>query len=263
MLLVTILAVGAAIGLIISTTGVGGGVIVLPVLTYFFGMDALMAVATANLLSMLMKVTSSYMHFRLGNIPFKRALIVLGIMLPSTFLASIFVNYLGSLNEYQQQVEWGINALVVAAIVFSLFLFIQRMFFSLPTKTVNDSTELVPLNIRALLLPAISAGVVLGATGVGGGVVVLPLLLRYANLSIKQAIGTSIFTTTLLSGSSALAYMQDGHTDVHLALMLFLGSLISIPLSKWLLTRMPDRVFQYATLFLIICSAVMMLARLF
>ena len=69
MLFITILAVGAAIGLIISTTGVGGGVIVLPILTYFFGMNALMAVATANLLSMLMKVTSSYMHFRLGNIP--------------------------------------------------------------------------------------------------------------------------------------------------------------------------------------------------
>lgn len=35
MLLITTLAVGAVIGLIISTTGVGGGVIVLPVLTYF------------------------------------------------------------------------------------------------------------------------------------------------------------------------------------------------------------------------------------
>lgn len=36
MLLITTLAVGAVIGLIISTTGVGGGVIVLPVLTYFW-----------------------------------------------------------------------------------------------------------------------------------------------------------------------------------------------------------------------------------
>ncbi|MGV3069358.1 sulfite exporter TauE/SafE family protein [Proteus mirabilis] len=262
MLFITILAVGAAIGLIISTTGVGGGVIVLPILTYFFGMNALMAVATANLLSMLMKVTSSYMHFRLGNIPFKRAMIVLAIMLPSTFLASLLVNYLGSLAQYQQQVEWGIKALVVAAIIFSLFLFIQRMFFSSPV-IAKQITPLAPLNIKALLLPAIAAGVVLGATGVGGGVVVLPLLLRYANLSIKQAIGTSIFTTTLLSGSSALAYMQDGHTDIHLALLLFLGSLISIPLSKWLLIKMPDRVFQYATLFLILCSTFMMLARLF
>lgn len=66
-------------------------------------------------------------------------------------------------------------------------------------------------------MPAISAGVVLGATGVGGGVVVLPLLLRYLKLSIKQAIGTAIFVTTILSGSSAIAYMRDGHTHIVLA----------------------------------------------
>lgn len=75
--------------------------------------------------------------------------------------------------------------------LFFSLLFIQRMFFSSPV-IAKQITPLAPLNIKALLLPAIAAGVVLGATGVGGGVVVLPLLLRYANLSIKQAIGTSI-----------------------------------------------------------------------
>ena len=64
MLLVTQLLIGSAIGLVITTTGVGGGVILLPVLIYLFGMNALAAVATANLLSMLMKISSSYIHFR-------------------------------------------------------------------------------------------------------------------------------------------------------------------------------------------------------
>ena len=69
LLLLGELLIGAVLGLIISTTGVGGGVLVLPVLVYLFGMDALAAVATANLLSMLMKISSTGMHFRLGNIP--------------------------------------------------------------------------------------------------------------------------------------------------------------------------------------------------
>ena len=119
------------------------------------------------------------------------------------------------------------------------------------------------MSVRELLLPGITAGVVLGATGVGGGIVVLPMLLRYARMDIRQAIGTSIFVTTLLSASSAVAYMQDGHTDVRLALWLFAGSLLSMPLTKILLTRMPDRAFQYATLILILCSAVMMMLNLF
>lgn len=258
-MIVTELVVGAVVGLIISTTGVGGGVIVLPILTYFFGLNALVAVATANFLSMLMKISSSYMHFKLGNIPIKGAMTVLAIMLPSTFLASLLVAWLSGLAEYRQQVEWGINGLVAAAILFSLYLFIHRMFFESPIKTAKNSTN----DIKSLWFPAVMAGVVLGATGVGGGVVVLPLLLRYMKLNIKQAIGTSIFVTTVLSGSSALAYAQGGYTDVKLALTLCAGALIVMPLAKYLLLHLSERVFQYATLLLILCSAVMMTANLF
>lgn len=253
-MILTELAIGALIGLIISTTGVGGGVIVLPILTYFFGLNALAAVATANFLSMLMKISSSYMHFRLGNIPFKGALMVLAIMLPSTFLSSLFVTWLGSIPEYEKQVEWGINLLVAAAIIFSLYLFIHRMFFANPIKKpqVKDN------QLRAMALPAVIAGIVLGTTGVGGGVVVLPMLLRYMHLNIKQAIGTSIVVTTVLSGSSALAYAQDGHTDLKLALILCAGALLVMPLAKYLLVTLSERAFQYITLLLILCSAVMM-----
>ena len=258
-MILTELAIGAVIGLIISTTGVGGGVIVLPILTYFFGLNALAAVATANFLSMLMKVTSSYMHFRLGNIPFKGAMIVLAIMLPSTFLSSLFVTWLGGLPSYKTQVEWGINLLVAAAIIFSLYLFIQRMFFSAPIKAPIVKTN--PL--QGMVIPAILAGIVLGATGVGGGVVVLPMLLRYMQLNIKQAIGTSIFVTTVLSGSSALAYAQEGYTDLKLALILCAGALVVMPLAKYLLVHLSERTFQYITLLLIACSAIMMTLNLF
>nr|WP_314264690.1 sulfite exporter TauE/SafE family protein [uncultured Moellerella sp.] len=258
-MIVTELVVGAIVGLIISTTGVGGGVIVLPILTYFFGLNALVAVATANFLSMLMKISSSYMHFKLGNIPIKGAMTVLAIMLPSTFLASLLVAWLSGLAEYRQQVEWGINGLVAAAILFSLYLFVHRMFFESPIKVAKNSSN----NIKSLWFPAVMAGIVLGATGVGGGVVVLPLLLRYMQLNIKQAIGTSIFVTTVLSGSSALAYAQEGYTDVKLALILCAGALIVMPLAKYLLLHLSERVFQYTTLLLILCSAVMMTANLF
>ncbi|HEM8293429.1 TPA: sulfite exporter TauE/SafE family protein [Providencia stuartii] len=258
-MILTELAIGAVIGLIISTTGVGGGVIVLPILTYFFGLNALAAVATANFLSMLMKISSSYMHFRLGNIPFKGAMIVLAIMLPSTFLASLLVTWLGSLEGYEKQVEWGINLLVAAAIIFSLYLFVQRMFFAAPVKiTVVQASQL-----KSMALPAVLAGIVLGATGVGGGVVVLPMLLRYMQLNIKQAIGTSIFVTTVLSGSSALAYAQEGYTDLKLALILCVGALIVMPVAKYLLVHLSERTFQYITLLLITCSAIMMTLNLF
>ncbi|MDX7985825.1 sulfite exporter TauE/SafE family protein [Xenorhabdus sp. 12] len=259
MLLISELAVGAVIGLIISTTGVGGGVIVLPVLTYFFGLDALAAVATANLLSMLMKISSSYMHFRMGNIPLRQSLMILLIMIPGTVLASYGVTALSHSSYNQMEIEWGINLLVVLAILFSLYLFYCRI--RGPEKPMMDTIPKSGL-MKPLLLPGTGAGLLLGATGVGGGIVVLPFLLRYAQMNIKQAIGVSLFVTMLLSGTSAFAYAQGGHTDWKLALILFIGSLLGIPFANYLLKQLPDKVFQYATLFLILCSAVLMGIRL-
>ncbi|MBC8951513.1 hypothetical protein Xenpb_00150 [Xenorhabdus sp. PB62.4] len=66
----------------------------------------------------------------------------------------------------------------------------------------------------------------------------------------------------ILSGSSAFAFAYGDHTNWKLALVLFVGSLLSIPLAKYLMKQMPDKVFQYATLFLILCSAVLMGIRL-
>ena len=91
---------------------------------------------------------------------------------------------------------------------------------------------------------------------------VLPLLLRYLKLSIKQAIGTSIFVTTILSGSSAIAYMRDGYTDVVLAFTLCIGSLITIPLAKYLMLCLSDRILHYVTLLFILSSAIMMSIKL-
>ena len=120
----------------------------LPILTYLYGMNALMAVATANLLSMLMKVASSWLHYKLGNIPLRRAMIVLGIMLPATFGASLLVTWLASVPAWQAITEKSINLLVVAAILFSLWLFIQRIF---PPPLPADTAE-TPMSVRELLL---------------------------------------------------------------------------------------------------------------
>ncbi|WP_159567514.1 sulfite exporter TauE/SafE family protein [Budvicia diplopodorum] len=253
------LLIGAALGLVISTTGVGGGVLVLPVLTYMFGMDALAAVATANLLSMLMKISSTGMHFRLGNIELKRSLAILAVMLPSTLIASYGITLLARVAAWHRYVQFGINTLIVLAIALSLFIFCTRLFR--PEKLAHQQPEMPRHGISGFILPGACAGITIGTTGVGGGVVMLPILIKYAGMNIKQAIGTSVFVTMLLSGASALAYGQGGFTDVHLAIVLGLGSILTIPLAKYLLKTVSERTFQWVTFGFIVCSAMTMLYR--
>lgn len=61
------------------------------------------------------------MHFRLGNVPIKSAVVVLAIMIPATVLTSFLVSYFSQWPGYQPQVELAINILIVVAIIYSLF----------------------------------------------------------------------------------------------------------------------------------------------
>ncbi|MFS1537394.1 MAG: hypothetical protein ACL7BU_00335 [Candidatus Phlomobacter fragariae] len=126
-------------------------------------MDVLFAVSAASFLSILMKISSSYMYFRLGNVLIKSVMVVLVIIIPATVLTSYLVSYFSQWQGYQQQVELAINILIVVAIIYSLFLFIHRIFFSF---SLNQFEKNNTIDVMSLLLPAISAGVVLGATGV-------------------------------------------------------------------------------------------------
>lgn len=253
------LLIGALLGLVITTTGVGGGILVLPVLTWMFGMDTLSAVATANLMSMLMKLSSSWIHFRLGHIPIRSSMVILLIMLPSTLLASYGITLLAAVDAWYPRVQWGINSLVVIAIALSLFIFCTRLFH--PDRVAAQGAGQSG-NIRQFILPGTCAGITLGATGVGGGVVMLPLLMKFARMNIKQSIGTSVFVTMLLSGASAFAYGQGGYTDVQLALVLSVGSILSLPLARYLLKAVPERTFQWVTFVFIVVSAATMLYRM-
>lgn len=259
--LVLQLVSGSIIGLILATTGVGGGIIVIPVLGFVFHMDALAAVATANLLSLLMKLSSSVMHYRLGNISLHNVLITTLIMLPVTMLSSYFISYAGTLPKWSATVEFGVNLTIVLAIVFSFIPMLRRR------KTTHDEEltgkALDEQSYSAFILPGIFTSLIIGTTGVGGGILVLPVFIHYLNMGVKEAIGTSILVTALLSGASALAYSQGGHTDISMAWWLFVGSLFSLPLANRLLKTLSQQVFRKLTYFFIIVSAIAMTAKLF
>lgn len=128
------------------------------------------------------------MHFRLGNIPLKRSLIILAVMLPSTIIASYGITVLAGIPAWHSYVQFGINMLIVLAIALSLIIFCTRLFR--PEKLIDPLRQLD--NIRRFIFPGICAGITIGATGVGGGVVMLPILIKYASMNIKQAIGTIV-----------------------------------------------------------------------
>lgn len=96
------------------------------------------------------------------------------------------------------------------------------------------------------LIIGLGAGVLSGVFGIGGGIVIVPALLWTAQMTIAQAIGTSLGALLLPVGAlGAWEYWKNGNLDVRAALLIafglflgvFLGARIAQSLSPVLLKR--------------------------
>src|SRR5690348_13769022 len=83
------------------------------------------------------------------------------------------------------------------------------------------------------------AGLVGSLTGLGGGVVIIPLLTLVFKVDIHYAIGTSLISVIATSSGSAAAYVKEGITNIRIGMFLeiattagaFTGAILAIYVS--------------------------------
>jgi uncharacterized protein len=71
-----------------------------------------------------------------------------------------------------------------------------------------------------LLLGAFAAGLLGSLTGLGGGVVLIPLLTLIFHVDIRYAIGASLVASIANSSGAAAAYIKEGITNVRIGMFL-------------------------------------------
>jgi len=96
--------------------------------------------------------------------------------------------------------------------------------------------EIVQLSIIGAL-----AGLLSGLLGVGGGIVLVPLMVSWLGLTQHQAHGTSLAVIVFTVLSSLLSYAYSGTIDVGIAILLTIGSVIGVRLGALWMTRVPAR----------------------
>lgn len=87
-----------------------------------------------------------------------------------------------------------------------------------------------------LLVASISAGLVGSLTGLGGGVVLIPLLTLLFKVDIHYAIGTSLISVIATSSGSAAAYVKEGISNIRLGMFLELATTIGAVTGAFLAT---------------------------
>ncbi|MFY8097399.1 MAG: sulfite exporter TauE/SafE family protein [Flavobacterium sp.] len=100
--------------------------------------------------------------------------------------------------------------------------------------------------ILSLLIIGILAGVLSGLVGVGGGVIMVPLMVLFFGMSQHQAQGTSLAVLAVpVTAVAVYNYYQEGHINVKFALIIavffvigsILGSKVAINLDQKMLKK--------------------------
>ncbi len=86
----------------------------------------------------------------------------------------------------------------------------------------------MPLHTLGLLVAggAVAAGLLGALTGLGGGLVIVPMLTLLFHVDIRYAIGASLVSVIATSSGAAAAYVREGFTNVRVGMLLETGTTI-------------------------------------
>lgn len=85
---------------------------------------------------------------------------------------------------------------------------------------------------------AFLAGLLGSLTGLGGGVVIVPLLTLGFGIDFRYAVGASLVSVIATSSGAAVAYVREGYTNIRVGMLLevatTVGALIGAGLAAWI-----------------------------
>jgi uncharacterized membrane protein YfcA len=257
-------------GLLGSLVGVGGGIIVVPLLSLFLGVDIHHAIA-ASIISVIATscgAASSYVRSHVSNLRLGMLLEIATAAgaLSGAFLAVVIAS------------RW-LFVLFGAVLVYTAFSMgrkPQARTAPLPTDALADrlklhgaffdpatKSEVVYRVARTKVGFAISyvAGIVSGLLGVGGGVIKVPVMNLAMGLPLKACTATSNFMIGVTAAASAAVYFTRGEVQPFIAAPVAVGVLLGAQSGAKVMGHLKSDWIRLIFVAVLVVSAVQMFLR--
>ncbi|MDN3495459.1 sulfite exporter TauE/SafE family protein [Planococcus sp. APC 4015] len=225
--IITCVSIGLGAGLLSGLFGVGGGTVIVPLLVLVLGFGQRLAAGTslgAIVPTAAVGVISYGLNDSVAWIP---ALIlaagaVIGAQIGTWLLPKVPVTAL----------RWGFVGFLVVVIV-SLFLVVPSRDAELPLSV---------LTVIGLVVLGLITGTLAGLLGVGGGVVVVPVLMLLFGTSDLIAKGTSLLMMIPAALSGTIGNIRRHNVDLVAAGIVGLAACTTTALGAWLATLLRPEV---------------------
>jgi uncharacterized membrane protein YfcA len=205
--------IGVAVGFFSGLFGVGGGIILVPLLLLAIGLSQRLASGTSLAAVLPTAIAGLIGYASVGNVDWLAG----GVLAVGAVGGSLLGTWLLHITP-QRLLRW-IFVVFLAAVA-------ARMFFLVPDRSAD--LEFGPATIAGLLVLGLVTGVISGLLGIGGGVIVVPALMLLFGIGDLVAKGTSLLMIIPTSVTGTIANARRRNVDLRAAAVI---GLFAIPAS--------------------------------
>jgi uncharacterized membrane protein YfcA len=218
-------------------TGVGGGIFIVPILTFFYGFVVNNATGTSLTTIIFTAIASAINYAEQKRIYYKTGLILIVTTAPGAYLGAWVAEIM---KERLLGLVFGVFLVLVAT----------RMLISVVRRRTQDKTgtamtdeELVKSGKIIVIGAGLSffGGFASGLLGIGGGTLIVPIMTLAMGMPIHLATATSMFTMIFTSISGVARYYQASLINFPVALLFATGTVIGAQVGAYTSKKISGR----------------------
>ncbi len=252
---------GFLVAIVASVTGVGGGIFFVPLLALSYGFAPSNAVGTSLMVIVFSALSASIGFAMQKRIFFKTGLLLAVMTVPGSAIGALLTSVLPG---------------NILGLIFGVFLIlvVVRMVAARGVRRRNSSRKDVSkvvvyehdlfLNKKRLAVGVslgFFGGLVSGLLGVGGGILLVPLMALFLWMPIHSAVATSMFAMIFTSLSGVVQHWTLGNVSVEYGLLLAIGALAGAQVGAWLCKRITGEKLSLLFAALVLVVSVQMIVK--
>ena len=243
---IELILVGIFIGTMSGFFGIGGGMILVPVLLAI-GFDIKDAIGISIIQMVFSSIYGSYLNYRKGSLVVGEGIFV--------GLGGFVGGYIGGL------VTKGIPDSVLQMLFLGLLLFaLFRLYFSAHHE---DDSQTKSLNKGLLFAIGLVIGIFSITLGVGGSIILTPILVGLLHYPIKKAVSAGLFFVVFSSVAGMISRLSTGTIDFNNGLIVAVASLVGVFGGIWLKDHVTSKNHKTALMALYLLALGMLVKKMF
>lgn len=242
--------IGVAGGVLSGLVGVGGGIVFVPGLLFVGGWEIKEAVAASLVIIIFSSLSGTIRNARSADPVNWRVAATLSIAVAPSTLIGVAIS--------------RVSPDVLVKVAFAILLLILAYPTYRGRGELDPSRKMIP--VAVVLAAGVFIGALSGLVGVGGGVMMVPLMVLGMGVTTKRAISTSLAVVMFAGIVGAAGYIATGFRDPEQLLSLpplIVGSMVGAPIGVQIRDWLPSNVVRLVFALFMVAVALRLLNEAF